>query len=99
MTNDHTALPLPYDQALVPNDLAPYSAGLSARQRDALQLRWAGFTYTQIGRQLGVSAPRAHTAVQQACKRLRRAKQQAAARPPQGRRELGCRNDAAAATR
>jgi DNA-directed RNA polymerase specialized sigma24 family protein len=90
MATDHTALPPPYHAVPTPDDLAPYGAGLSARQRDALQLRWAGFTYTQIGRRLGVSAPRAYNVVRRACKHLCHAKQQAA--PPQVRRELGVRD-------
>jgi hypothetical protein len=82
MPTSHTYLPPPYDALLTRADVARYGDVLSAQQAAALQLRLAGFLYVWIGRQLGVTAPRAHNVVQQACERLAHAKQLAEARAP-----------------
>jgi DNA-directed RNA polymerase specialized sigma24 family protein len=82
MATSHNALPPPYDELLAPADLARYGAVLPARQAAALRLRWAGFTYAQIGNRLGLSTPSAYSTVTHACEHLDHAKQQADALTP-----------------
>jgi hypothetical protein len=74
------SLPAPYTHGLAPDDPVRYGATLSAQQAEALRLRLAGLLYPQIGTRLGVTTARAREVVRQACGRLARAQQEAAAR-------------------